>query len=54
MITQTKLSDLLIQRLDLWDEVDRKYDEGLFVSALELTNYIENDLTPRIRKEYCL
>ena len=53
-LTQTKLTDLLSQRLDLWDEVDRKYDEGLFVSALKLTGYIENNLNPRIRQEYGL
>ena len=51
-LTQTKLTDLLSQRLDLWDEVDRKYDEGLFVSALKLTGYIETNLNPRIRQEY--
>ena len=28
MITQTKLSQLLSERLDLWDEVDKLYDEG--------------------------
>ena len=54
MITQTKLSELLSERLDLWDEVDKLYDEGLFVSALKLTGHIENHLTPLIRKEYCL
>ena len=53
-LTQTKLTDLLSQRLDLWDEVDRKYNEGLFVSALKLTGYIENNLNPRIRREYGL
>ena len=53
-LTQTKLTDLLSQRLDLWDEVDRKYNAGLFVSALKLTEYIENNLTPRIRQEYAL
>jgi len=52
--TQTKLTDLLTQRLDLWDEVDRQYDRGLFVSALKLTGYIENNLNPRIRQEYGL
>ncbi len=53
-LTQTKLTDLLTQRLDLWDEVDRKYNDGLFVSALKLTEYIENNLNPRIRQEYGL
>ena len=48
-LTQTKLTDLLTQRLDLWDEVDRKYNDGLFV-----TGYIENNLNPRIRQEYGL
>ena len=49
--TPTKLTDLLTQRLDLWDEIDRKYNEGLFVSALKLTGYVENNLNPRIRQE---
>lgn len=54
MITQTKLNDLLSQRLELWDEVDKLYDEGLFVSALKLTGHIEKNLTPLIRQEYGL
>jgi len=53
-LTKTKLTDLLSQRLDLWDEVDRKYNDGLFVSALKLTEYIENNLNPLIRQEYGL
>ena len=53
-LNQTKVTDLLAQRLDLWDEIDRKYDKGLFVSALRLTKYVEDVLTPQIRQEYGL
>ena len=53
-LTQTKLTDLLTQRIDMWDEIDRKYEQGLFVSALKLTDYVENILTPKIRGEYGL
>ena len=53
-LTQTNLTDLLTQRMDLWDKIDQKYNDGLFVSALKLTDYVENDLTPRIRQEYGL
>lgn len=53
-LTQTKITDLLTQRLDMWDEIDRKYEQGLFVTALKLTEYVENILNPKIREEYGL
>ena len=54
MTTKTKLTDLLAQRLELWDKVDAAYGEGLVAKAFELTRQIEQDLTPKIREEYGL
>ena len=53
-IQKQSITDLLTKRIDTWDQIDRLYDEGLFVRALNLTKYVENDLTPKIRKEYGL
>ena len=53
-IQKQSLTDLLTKRIDAWDQIDRLYDEGLFVKALKLTQYVENILTPKIREEYGL
>ncbi len=53
-IQKQSLTDLLTKRIDAWDQIDRLYDEGLFVKALKLTQYVENILTPKIRGEYGL
>ena len=53
-LTQTKINDLLTKRIDAWDTIDRAYDQGLFVKALNLTKYVEEVLTPQIREEYGL
>ncbi len=53
-IQKQSLTDLLTKRIDAWDQIDRLYDEGLFVKALKLTQYVKNILTPKIREEYGL
>ena len=53
-IQKQSLTDLLTKRIDAWDQIDRLYNEGLFVRALKLTQYVENILTPKIRGEYGL
>ncbi len=53
-IQKQSLTDLLTKRIDAWNQIDRLYDEGLFVKALKLTQYVENILTPKIRGEYGL
>jgi len=53
-IQKQSLTDLLTKRIDAWDQIDRLYNEGLFVKALKLTQYVENILTPKIREEYGL
>ena len=47
-------TDLLTKRLDAWDQIDQAYDEGLFVKALKLTQYVEKVLTPQIKEAYGL
>ena len=54
MTTKTKLTDLLTQRLELWDKVDAAYEEGLIAKAIDLTKLIEQELTPKIREVYGL
>ena len=53
-IQKQSLTDLLTKRIDTWNQIDRLYNEGLFVRALKLTQYVENILTPKIREEYGL
>ena len=53
-IQKQSLTGLLTKRIDAWDQIDRLYDEGLFVKALKLTQYVENILTPKIRGVYGL
>ena len=54
MNTTTTLSQHLVERLDLWDKIDSAYDKGLVLKAIELTKYVDDQLTPNIRKGYCL
>ena len=51
---QLNITDLLSKRLDAWDQIDQAYDEGLFVKALKLTEYVEKTLNPQIKEAYGL
>jgi hypothetical protein len=52
--TRTTLTSLLIERLKLWDEIDRAYEDGLVSKCLKAQSHIDNNLAPNIRKEYGL
>ena len=52
MNTTTTLTGLLTERLSLWDAVDQAYDDGLVTRAIEITQYINDVITPSIREAY--
>lgn len=54
LTTQTQLTKLLTERLDLWDQIDKAYEDGLIPKAIDLTQMLENDLNPKIKEAYNL
>ena len=52
--TTTSLTASLCNRLALWDQIDKAYEQGLVTRAIELTKIVENELTPTIRRGYGL
>ena len=48
------LTSLLVQRLDVWDKIDRAYDAGNIGSAVTMTKYVQKVLDPQIKEAYGL
>ena len=55
METTTKtLTDMLVERLSVWDEIDEAYDKNLLKRVCDLTTYLTKELNPKIREAYGL
>ena len=52
--TKTSLKDLLSKRLEIWDKIDECYRNNRIVEVIQLENYVNDHLTPKIRQEYGL
>ena len=50
----TRTVTLLSKRLQVWDTIDRAYDAGMISEVIQLEKYIDEHLTPAIRRGYSL